>query len=457
MNIALVFPRLHSPSGDPPLGLGYLASNLPPALRDRVTLVDGTFMRSAEEFHAAIGAARPGVAGIFFDTMSFERGIAAARRARGLGAFVVAGGPHATVLPETLLDDVDVVALGEAERTFVEIVERAPSRDLGGIRGICYREGGRIVTTEPREPIADLDSIRFPERRLFDMESYMASWHYLDILGTDIRGTTVVASRGCPFRCTYCQPTLNRIFGKRLRLRSPANIVEEITSLKEEYGVRGIFFHDDTLTAHKGWLGELCDRLIAARLDILWACNARADLTDDAMLRRMYRAGVRYLHVGAESGSQRILDEVYRKRIRLENIRRTVAAAQRAGIRAGCFFMLGAPTETREELRETIRFAAALDIDEATFNITTPLPGTYLHDMVRGLNYRISTNYADFNYYSKRAFEDPNLPARTLKRYQKMALFSFYLKPRRWRYIMRHLLTPSGIRKLMVKMRRFFR
>lgn len=457
MNIALVFPRLNSRSGDPPLGLGYLASNLPSSPEVRVTLVDGTFLRSAEEFHARIGDARPDLVGIYFDTMSYERGIEAAKRAKAMNAFVVAGGPHATILPETLVEHADVVAVGEGERTFAEIVHGAATRDLGGIRGICYKEGGRIVTTAPREPVANLDGLKFPERRLFDMEKYAATWHYLDILGMKIKGTTVVASRGCPFRCTYCQPTLVKLFGERLRMRSPANIVSEIKELKRDYGIGGIFFHDDTLTVNRRWLDELCDRFIADRLEILWACNTRADISDERVFKRMYEAGVRYLHIGAESGSQRILDDVYRKRIRLEDITTTIAAARKAGIRAGCFFMLGAPTETREELRETIRFASSLDIDEATFNITTPLPGTYLYDMVKGLGYKISDNYTDFNYYSRRAFEDPGIGTGALKKFQRRALFSFYLRPRRWAYILRHFTSPGGIPKLVTKVRRFFR
>ena len=102
-----------------------------------MTLVDGTFLKSAEEFHARLEETRPDLAGIYFDTMSYERGIEAARRARAMGAFVVAGGPHATVLPETLVDHADIVVLGEGERTFAEVVRASASRDLKGVRGIC--------------------------------------------------------------------------------------------------------------------------------------------------------------------------------------------------------------------------------------------------------------------------------------------------------------------------------
>jgi radical SAM superfamily enzyme YgiQ (UPF0313 family) len=119
--------------------------------------------------------------------------------------------------------------------------------------------------------------------------------------------------------------------------------------------------------------------------------------------------------------------------------------------------MLGAPTETREEINKTIRFAASLDIDEATFNITTPFPETYLHDMVKKLNYKLSNDFSDYNYYSKRSFEDPHMPAKKLKYYQRKALLSFYLKPRRWRYLLRHFTSVHGFRKLLTKIGRFYK
>ena len=457
MKIALVYPRVNYPSGDPPLGLGYLPSNIQSPFRDNVTIIDGTFLKSIDKVNRLLEAGKPDIVGIYFDTLSYKRGIEIARKARELSSFIIAGGPHATVLPETLVDHVDAIVLGEGERTFEEIVQGHDPRNLNGVKGVWCKKGGTILKNEPREPIADLDSLNFPARYLFDMEKYMATWHYLDILGPNIRGTTVVASRGCPFKCTYCQPTLAKIFGTKLRMRSPTNIVAEIAALKEKYGVEGIFFHDDTFTAHRRWLDEMCDRLIEDNLDILWACNTRADVKDDKTFKKMYNAGLRYLHIGAESGSQRILDEVYRKGIKLEDIRETINAARKAGIRSGCFFMLGAPTETREELNRTIRFASSLDIDEATFNITTPLPGTYLYDMVRELNYKISDDYSDFNYYSRRAFDDPNLNTKTLKHYQRKALFSFYLKPRRWPYILKHLISPTGIKKLIIKVQRFYK
>jgi len=224
MKIVLVYPRVNYPSGDPPLGLGYLASNTPSPFRANVTIIDGTFLKSINKVNSLLEAGKPDIVGIYFDTLSYKRGIEITRKARELSSFIIAGGPHATVLPETLVDHVDAIVLGEGERTFEEIVKRPDPRDLNGVKGVWFKKGEAIIKNETREPITDLDCLNFPERRLFDMDNYMSTWHYLDILGPGIRGTTVVASRGCPFKCTYCQPTLVKIFGTKLRMRSPGNI-----------------------------------------------------------------------------------------------------------------------------------------------------------------------------------------------------------------------------------------
>ncbi|MBM4047352.1 MAG: radical SAM protein, partial [Planctomycetes bacterium] len=258
-----------------------------------------------------------------------------------------------------------------------------------------------------------------------------------------------------PFGCTYCQPTLRRLFGPKLRMRSPENVVAELAELKARYGVDGVFFHDDTLTARREWVLEFCDRLERERLSLLWACNTRANTLDEALMRRMHSAGLRNIHLGIESGCERILRDVYRKGIEPEEVRGVVDCAKRVGVTVLGFFMLGAPTETASEVERTIRFARSLRLDEATFAITSPLPGTYLHDRIAGDGYRMSANLADFDYYSHRAFEDPKLPYAKLKLLHLKALLLFYLHPYRWRYILRHLVSVAGWRKLIQKVRRY--
>ena len=455
MKLLLVFPRFKYVSGDPPLGPAYLAAEARAKPGVEVAVEDATFHRSFRRIAQRIDEWRPDVVGVYFDSIMFADGVRVARMARQRGIFTIAGGPHATVMPETLAAEVDVICIGEGDVTLPEVLEHVRDRDFERVKGLAWQAGSDLARTESPPPIADLDAVPFPARDLLDMQSYVQQWNYLDSHDIRLRGTTMITSRGCPFRCTYCQPTLRRIFGPKVRMRSPENVVAEILELKDRYKIDGIFFHDDTLTAKRSWVEELCDRLIDRGRPLLWACNTRANTVDEAMLRRMHEAGLRNIHLGIESGTERILRDIYQKGIDLDQVRAAVDAAKRIGVTVLGFFMIGAPTETPDEIDATIRFARSLRLDEATFAITSPLPGTTLYDMVADGPYRLSADFADFDYYSERGFEDRHLPLRRLKALHLKALLSFYLHPYRWPYILRHLLTPLGWRKLFRKLMRY--
>lgn len=455
LKLHLVFPRFRYRSGDPPLGLALLAAITRQTADADVAILDATFDHSFDRIASRFDAERPDIVGIYFDSIMYNDGVRVARMARERRIFTVVGGPHATVLPETLVHEADLVVLGEGDETLPEIVRKFPLTGCDDIRGLCFRAGGEVRQSSPREFVRDLDRLPFPKWDLLDMGNYLRHWNYLDSVDMRRTGTTVIASRGCPFGCTYCQPTLRRLFGPKLRMRNPENVVAELAELKARYKVNGVFFHDDTLTARRGWVLEFCDRLERERLDLLWACNTRANTLDEPLMRRMHAVGLRNLHLGIESGSERILREVYRKGIELDEVRRVVDCARRVGVTVLGFFMLGAPTETPNEVERTIRFARSLRLDEATFAITSPLPGTYLHDRIAGDVYPMSVNFADFDYYSQRAFEDPRLPYAKLKLLHVKALLWFYLHPYRWPYILRHLLSVAGWRKLIQKVRRY--
>ncbi len=455
MKVTLVFPRFRYTPGDPPLGTSVVASQLRNNLDAEVSILDTTFNQSFEYVARHLENEKPDIVGIYFDTMMYRDGIKVADIAKRLGCFVVAGGPHATILPETLLDSVDVVVVGEGEITFKEIVEKFDG-GLGSnsINGTIFKENGEVVVNEPRPTIKNLDDVGFPALDLLDMEKYMHNWHLLDSVNVRTNGTNVIASRGCPFNCTFCQPTLREMFGNVVRFRSPGNVIEEIKLIKKNYNIGGLFLHDDTLTANRRWVSEFCALLENEKLDLLWGCNTRANTIDEDMMKMMQKSGLRVLHIGAESGSQRILDEVYRKGIKLEDVKRTVDTAKKIGLKTMCFFMIGAPTETEADIKETTRFACSLNADEITASITTPLPKTHLYNMMKD-KYKISDNYSDFDYYSNRVFEDPSLPFKTLKKHQKKLLFKFYTHPKRWPYISKHLTSTTGWKKMIAKAKRF--
>lgn len=461
MKVSLVFPRFEYKSGDPPLGLAYIASYLRANSGAEVNILDATFHQSHECIRSSIECERPDIIGIFTDTVMFKDAMRIAEYAKDCGTFVVMGGPHVTVLPETVADRVDVAVIGEGECTFAEIVKRFGLDDIESIEGVWLNKNGKVFKNPRRNPPqADnghLDAFPFPALDLLEMDKYAESWNYLDCVDMGIRGTTMITSRGCPYRCTYCQPTLENIFGKKLRHRSPRNVVDEMKYLKRNYNIDGIFFHDDTLTANKKWLTEFCNLLEKENPDLLWGCNSRINTINEELMSMMYRVGLRNIHLGIESGSQRILDSIYQKAIKLDDVKRVIRAAKKIGIHTLGFFMLGAPTETPEEIESTINLSLSLDLDEATFSITTPLIGTYLYDMIKSdSRYTLSNDFSDFNYYKKRAFFGDDLTYNKLKYFQKRALFSFYTHPKRWRYVLTHLLSIKGLIKLFNKLKRFF-
>jgi len=454
LRFLLIFPRFKYPSGDPPLGVAYLAAVLRQAGHE-VEIFDTTFMkRPLAELQDTLKSRKVDFIGISVMTSMLAGAAAVAKICRQYSdAPVIAGGPHATVEPEgTLrLEGVDAVAIGEGESIIADLA--AAGGDLSQVKGLWYLDGQRVVKNEPAQLIQDLDQIPFPTRDLLDMRHYMDIWYQLDAVKYGLRGTSIIASRGCPFNCAYCQPTLRMLFGKRVRRRSPANIVAELVELKRDYNPDGVMWLDDTFLLDSAWMTQLCDRLTEADLDIVWGCNIRADVADKEMLACMQKVGLRIVHVGIESASQRILDEVYQKGITMQQVRQAVGDAHDLGLNVRGYFMLGAPTETEEELRATVRLANELPLDDVTFSITTPLPHTHLYDKTRHL---IAKDFSEFDYYKNPVYRDGAVVAnRRLDRIKKSAYLQFYLgRKRLWRTI-QSVLGVSGVRKMLLKVQRF--
>ncbi|MBI5144896.1 MAG: radical SAM protein [Candidatus Omnitrophica bacterium] len=345
---------------------------------------------------------------------------------------------------------------GEGEDAFCQLVNNFSNKDFSGIDGLCWKKDNEIIRNNQRKNYLALDQIPFPAWDLLPMDKYIYHWYYLDSVDTGCRGTTMIASRGCPFSCSYCQPTLREIFGKEVRLRSPVNVVEEIKELKSRYGINGVFFHDDTMTMNHKWLGDFCRLMSSHKGGVLWSCNSRVDTVNEDILKMMYDAGLRNIHFGIEAGSQRILNQVYNKKIRLDQAKDIIDIADRIGISTMGFFMLGAPSETEEEIRSTMRLARNLRLDEASFSLVTPLAGTDLfNSVIKDARYTIKNDSSALNYYSHYAIEG-GIEESRIKFLQLKALILFYTHPRRLGYILRHALSIKGMSKLLNKIRRFF-
>jgi anaerobic magnesium-protoporphyrin IX monomethyl ester cyclase len=461
MKIAFVFPRTRYPSGQPPLGILSLAAYLRETVPDlAIDVIDTTFDRHPfETMKQRIEQGNYDLLGISVMTAMLSDAIYASQAARTAAnhPIVVWGGPHPTVLPEESLAHpaVDMIALGEAELTMRELVEHGGNPE--GIEGLWYKRGEEVVRNPPRMPIHDLGTLPYPARDLVDMETYARAWYSLTAASPELRGTSVIASRGCPFSCTYCQPTLEHLFGKRLRRRPVSHVLGELHELKTRYRLDAFMLEDDTFIAHEGWATEFAQGLRESGLDFRWGCNVRADLVvrSPHLLQEMVHAGLVQINMGIESGTQRILDEVYDKRITVDEVREAALIARKLGLRIGGYFMLGAPTEARAEIVRTIEYAARLPIDEAAFNVTTPLPGTYLWDKTKEL---VGTTWQEFDYYRQSVYKSEQvIPAWQLDLYKKWAYLRFYAftPSRAWRILVSDVLSIDGLRKLWMRMQRF--
>lgn len=365
-------------------------------------------------------------------------------------AFLMVGGPHATVLPVETLETTgaDLVYAGEGERAFRLLLS---GTDPAAVPGACFMKDGKAVLVPGRLLVEDLDTLPLPDRDIFDMEKYFETWYSMDRVDPALRGTTVMGTRGCPYTCTFCQPTLSEIFGKKMRMRSPESIVKELLHLVNKYAVDAFMFEDSTFIIDHGWVTEICSLMIQNGLKLKWCCNVRADLLTEELLDTMVKAGLTKVNMGVESASQRVLDDIYRKGITVEGVSRALRLCHSRGLFVQGYFMLGAPGETIDEMKKTISFAASEPFDDALFDITTPFPHTELWEMSREL---IEAEYSEFDCFHRSVYKLDGISPEQIEKLKKNAFWKFYAHPARVLRTIRTVLGPRNFRRTMLKVRR---
>lgn len=376
--VTLVYPYFQ-PSNDnsifrfPPLGLGYIVAYLR-SHGISAELVDCTFMKQ-EKALKRIRNTNPTIVGIQAMFSMKEKTMEFADLLRKDCELLVVGGPLATSNPEEFIDSFDVVAIGEGEQTMLELAQAVENHsDFNDIKGIMFKEKGRIVATPARDFAGDLDKIPFPSRELFDNQAYKN--YYSRNFGYTT--TAIITSRGCPFQCDFCS---RPIFGNTFRSRTANNIVQEVEAV-QKLGYQRVWFADDCFTLNRGRLMEICEELNRRNIMIGWECLSRVDTVDLSVAEKMKNAGCVQVFFGIESGNNGIL-KIMKKQATVEQAKKAVHTFKRTGIQVGAFFILGYPGESEETILDTVNFASSLPLDYLSFTFPYPIPGTPLYDRVK--------------------------------------------------------------------------
>lgn len=372
----------------PPLGTLYAAAYAR-SLGYTVALADSMLATDEEHLTAAITSHRPKVVVIYDDDFNYltkmclKRMRQAAFRmssiARAAGCRVIVhGSDSADHIREYLDHGAEYVICGEGELTLGELLHAifngTPSPEA--IPGIAFLRQESVHSTDPRKVMKNLDALPFPARDLVDVDSYRKLWRrthgYFSV--------NVVTTRGCPFHCNWCAKP---IYGQVYNSRSPENVVDELVSLKANVGPDHVWFCDDIFGLTPGWIDDFSREVRARDAVIPFKCLGRVDLLrDESTVHALRKAGCTSVWVGAESGSQKILDAM-EKGTTVRQIYETTVLLKRAGISVGFFLQYGYPGETDDDILLTQKMLRECMPDEIGISVSYPLPGTTFYERVR--------------------------------------------------------------------------
>lgn len=280
------------------------------------------------------------------------------------GAIILAGGPHVTLMPDDIkqLRSIDIGVIGEGEKTVLEIVNGKP---LNEIEGIFYRNSEGVDDNPVRPFIRDLDSLGIPDRSLLINKKNYSSEDF----------GLIMTSRGCPYGCSYCATSIWR---RIVRHRSIDSIIDEITYVKNEYGTIYFTFKDDSFLINKKRVLEFCKKLVEKKLKVFWECNANLVNIEKDLLIAMKKAGCIAIKIGIETGSNKI-HGIINKKLTNEIIEKQWKIIRSVDLHVTCYFMMGIPGETENDINQTIEFAKKMAPDYISYSIYEIFPGTCLH------------------------------------------------------------------------------
>ncbi|MEI8348987.1 MAG: radical SAM protein [Candidatus Omnitrophota bacterium] len=399
MKVTLIYPNINNiPSYS--FGLGIIAAYL----KQNGHKVQGFYIDSETEedidlvnIEKQIKKFNPGLIG--FSSVSnqynFVKLIARHLKRSGINAKIIVGGAHPTIAPEEVIKEnfIDMVCVGEGEDAILELVNKLDKKeDISNVRNIWLKKGDRVLRNGLRPLIKDLGRLPFADRNLFD---------FRNILEKRRGWVNILVSRGCPFQCSYC---INHYLGKinkekfTIRMRPIDHVLSEIAEIEKGQEIKMVNFADDAFTVNKEWTLKFCKEYPKKFKKYPFACNARTTNFDETLACALKKAGCAEVKMGLESGSGRVREEILNRSMTNGQIEKAFSVAKKFGIRTWAFNMIGIPTETKNELLETIKLNAKIRPYILWCSILFPYKGTKLYE--RCLKEGIIDKNKQFKYTS---------------------------------------------------------
>lgn len=397
----------------------------------RTAILDAAARRlTMEETIERIRAEDPDCLGLYATTVSIDEAAQLASLAKQAlpGLKVIIGGVHFTFRPKETMRAYpifDLGVVGEGDVTLPDLLGALDAcSPLEDVRGIIFRSGDDLIRTGDRPSLECLDTLPMPAFHL--LENFPQLYRPPFFGFSTLPVATVITSRGCLSKCRFCN---SGIFGHgKQRTNSPKYVVELMRLLEVRHDVRQLLFYDDNFGTYREHVAELCERIIEAGLRMTWSCNTRVTDVAPELLALMREAGCWQISFGIESGSQRVLNFM-RKGTSLPLIRTVLRWTREAGIRTNGYFLFGFPTETEEEMHQSIEFAKSLDLDIFQCTLFTPFPTIPFAGEIGAYGSIKASNWGEMNIFNP-VFVSDGLSPEKLEHYKRKAWREFYLRPK---------------------------
>jgi len=436
MKILLVNPRQMSFVGGilPPLGLAYIAANLEKHGHiaeifdmNALNLSGKDLIKKLDEKFECVGftACTPDI--------NHVMELCKIVKEYDSSVLTIVGGPHVSGIPETTIQcsSVDITVIGEGEQTILEIAEK---KSLNEIKGIAYNQ----IINDERPLENNLDILPFPARHLLPLDKYSAPLvKYKPFM-------TILTSRGCPFKCTFCYHFPS---GRYFRARSSENVIAEFDSIVQLYNAREVDIIDDCFNLDINRTKRICEGLIEKGYNLVWRCSngIRINFITKELLTLMQKSGCIHIALGVESGDQRILNNI-QKGTNLDKVREVFSWCHELGIETTALMMIGNIGENRETIQRSIDFVSEIEPDYANWGIAIPFPTTEFHNWVSKNGKFLTENFEDYGHFKKPIFEvPPDLTANLMLEMYQKAYRSFYFRSS---YIIKRLLKIKSLSEL---------